>query len=153
MPIALAVARARNSKRLEQIVTVGLLLFSKVTAAWIHHVVQPPQSPIAITTVSADTDNLFTVGVIEDSSNVLTPACSHSVPASLYLRKRCSLIRRSRKSPLGFSFHKKPTTFPLRSWHREISGIPSISGLAVGTNMPTVFVIFLYLHVIFERKL
>jgi hypothetical protein len=57
MPKATDVARARNSKRLVQIVTVGLPLFSRATAAWIHHVVQPPQSPIAITTMSEEAAN------------------------------------------------------------------------------------------------
>ena len=62
MPKPIAVVRAKISKRLVQIVTVGLPLFSMSTAAWIHHVEQAPQSPTAIITISAEAAICFTSG-------------------------------------------------------------------------------------------
>lgn len=47
MPRPLAVALAKNSKRSEHMVTVGLPRFSNSTESWILHAVQVPQSPTA----------------------------------------------------------------------------------------------------------
>ena len=52
MPSFSAVVRAKNAKGSVHIVTVGFPFFSNSTESWILHVVQDPQSPIAVITRS-----------------------------------------------------------------------------------------------------
>ena len=78
----LAVACARTSKRLVQTVTVGLPLFSRTIAAWIHHVVQAPQSPTATITVSVASANCC-ISAASSAPIWRPPTCLQIVPASL----------------------------------------------------------------------